>query len=253
MPYLVAGHKPVKMKNHNVILGTVAASLLSAMNRKIAIVGILAASIAAADATSTTVNAVGTINGNGQTVIAATGNSLSVTTFSNNIITAFANNTGGVWNFESYFSLVSGDTITLSYGTAQSSSLVLTLSCTTGNGINQGVPGGSEPISGTGMMGLSGSDTKVFTPNKPLSAIGIFNGNRSDSSRTCSLTVTFMDNTTASTSGANGGGCYFHELSAIGTNYIKSFSVSQNNLIRYDDMAFIVPRACGVRRRQIYQ
>ena len=93
------------------------------------------------------------------------------------------------------------------------------------------------------MMGLSGSDTKVFTPNKPLSAIGIFNGNRSDSSRTCSLTVTFMDNTTASTSGANGGGCYFHELSAIGTNYIKSFSVSQNNLIRYDDMAFIVAPA----------
>ena len=202
------------------------------------LVGILAASIAAADATATTVNTVGSINGNNQTVVAATGNSLSVTVFSNNIITAFANNTGGVWNFESYFSVNVGETITLNYGAAQSSSLVLTLS--SGNNIAQTSASG-EPTSGSYLMALNNdTSTRVYTPSKPLLAVAIFNSNRGDSSRTCALTVTYMDNTTATTSGANGGAWYFHELSATGTNYIKSFAISQNNYMRYDDMAFIV-------------
>jgi len=219
---------------------TVAARLLSAMSCKIAIVSILAASIAAADATSTTVNTVGTINGNGRTVLAATGNSLSVTTFSNDIATAFANNTGGVWNFESSFSVNVGETITLNYGATLSRSLVLTL--TSGNNIaNQGNAG--EAVSGGNVLALSGSTAaRVFTPDQPLSAVAIFNTDRNDGSRVPVLTVTFEDNTTASTAGANANDVYFHELSATGANYIKSFSISQNNYMRYDDMAFIVAR-----------
>ncbi len=81
------------MKKLLAITSAIAGRLLSAMNQKIAIVGILAASIAAADATSFTTSAVGTINGNGKTVFAATGNSLSVTTFSNDIVTPSRQNT----------------------------------------------------------------------------------------------------------------------------------------------------------------
>ncbi|MEO7101136.1 MAG: hypothetical protein ABI162_17410 [Luteolibacter sp.] len=54
------------------------------------------------------------------------------------------------------------------------------------------------------------------------------------------LTVTYQDDATASTSGANAGAVYFHGLSATGSNYIKSFSISQNNFMRYDDLGFIV-------------
>ena len=225
------------MKKLLAITSAITARLLSAVNHKIAVVGMLAASIAAADGASTTVNTVGTINGNGRTVLAATGNSLNVTTFSNDIATAFANNTGGVWNFESSFSVNVGETITLNFGATLSSSVVLTL--TSGNNIaNQSISG--EAVSGSNLEALSGSAaTRVYTPDKPLRAVAIFNSNRGDGSRTCALTVTFMDDTTASTSGANGGACYFHELSATGTNYIKSFAISQSNFIRYDDMAFI--------------
>jgi len=214
-----------------------AARLLSAVSHKIAIVGILAASIAAADAASTTVTTVGTINGNNKTVLAATGNSLSYATFSNSIATAFASDCGGVWNFESSFSVNVGETITLNYGTTQSRSLVLTL--TSGGNIANQSPSG-EATSGVNVEALSGnSSPRVYTPDKPLSAVAIFNSNRGDSSRIPVLTATFMDGTTASTSGANAAAVYFHELSATGTNYITSFSISQNNFVRYDDLAFI--------------
>jgi len=49
------------------------------MNHKIAIVGMLAASIAAASAANFTTGTVGTINGNNKTILEATGNSLTET------------------------------------------------------------------------------------------------------------------------------------------------------------------------------
>ena len=67
----------------------------------------------------------------------------------------------------------------------------------------------------------------------------MFNLNRGDSSRTAVLKVTFLDNTTASTSGRNGGAVYFHELSANRTNPIVKFTIQNSNLNRYDDVAFI--------------
>ena len=83
---------------------------------------------------------------------------------------------------------------------------------------------------------LFGRQTLPKHPQFPFSDALL---NRGDSSRTAVLKVTFLDNTTASTSGANGGGVYFHELSATGNNYIKSFTISNSNLNRYDDLAFI--------------
>lgn len=227
------------MKKPLAITSAIAARLLSAVNHKIAIVGILAASIAAASATSFSTSAVGTINGNNVAFTAATGNSNSYTLFTNNLASAFAANAGGVWNFDgSSWSLNSGETVTLSYGVAQSSNLVLTFFTGNTDAISQGNP--SSPTSGTTELTENGGSTdRVFTPSKPLLAVSMFNLNRGDSSRTAVLKVTFLDNTTASTSGGNGGAVYFHELSANRTNPIVKFTIQNSNLNRYDDVAFI--------------
>jgi len=218
------------------ITSAIAVRLLSPVNHKIAIIGMLAASIAAADATSFTTSTVGTVNGNNKTINNATGDSSSYATFTNDLATAFANDCGGVWNFESSFSVNNGETITLNYGTTHSRSLVLTLSGS--NIANQGNSG--EAVSGGNVLAISvDTNPRVYTPNKPLKKVAVFNTNRGDSGRVPVLTVTFMDNTTSNTSGANAGAVYFHELSATGTNYIVSFSISQNNYVRYDDIAFI--------------
>jgi hypothetical protein len=205
--------------------------------------GLLAASIAAAPAASITVDTAGTINGNARTILEATGNSLDVATCTSNIATAFATDTGGVWDFNGASFGASGgvnvgETITLNYGTSLAKSLVLTLN--SGNSINQGnVPG--EATSGSFVLGFGGdASTRVFTPSKGLLTVGIFNTNRGDASRIPVLTVTYQDDTTASTSGANAGAVYFHGLSGTEANPIKSFSISQNNFVRYDDLAFIV-------------
>ena len=205
----------------------------------LALVGILAASIDSAPAASIIVDAVGTVNENGRTILEATGNSMDSTTFASVITSAYANDTGGVWNFDgANFGVNVGETITLNYGASLANSVVLGLSGT--NGINQGNIVG-EATSGSFELGLGGdASTRVFTLSTLMSTIGIFNLDRNDASRTSVLSVTFLDDTTASTSGANGDNTYFHILSATGTNYIKSFSLTQNNFIRYDDLGFVV-------------
>ena len=204
--------------------------------------GILAASIAAAPAASITVNAVGTFNGNARTVLEATGNSLDVATCASNVATAFANDTGGVWDFDgAAFGVIPGETITLNYGTSPGNSLVLTYSSAGGGfGIDQGANPG-EATSGSTLMGLQGDPaTRVFTPNKPLLTVGIFNTDRNDAGRVPMLTVTYQDTSTASTSGANADNVHFHGLTGTLANPIVSFSISQNNFVRYDDLAFVV-------------
>ena len=184
----------------------------------------------------------GTLNGNNKTILAATGNSVTSATFASNIATAFANNTGGVWNFDgASFNVVSGQIVTLKYGTSLTNSLVLALTeGTGGNGINQTTATG-EPTSGGFTLGLGGNGaTRTFTPDKPLLAVGIFNTDRNDATRIPVLTVTYQDNTTASTSGANADNVYFHGLSGTVANPIVRFAISQNNFVRYDDLGFIV-------------
>lgn len=214
------------------------------MNTRIAIAGFLAASIAAAPAASILENTVGVINTNNKSpILEAAGNSLNVTSFASNIATAFASNTGGVWNFDGANFLVNvGETITLNYGTSAANAEVLTLS--SGNNINQANTGTTEGTSGGpagSMLGLGGdASTRTFTLSTPLLTLGIFNTDRNDASRTSSLTVTFLDNSTASTSGTNADDYYFHGLSGTAENPIVSFSLSQSNFVRYDDLGFVV-------------
>ena len=228
------------MKTPLAITSAIAARLRSAVNHKIAIVGILAASIAGASATSFSTAAVGTVNGNNLAFTAATGHSNTFTAFTNNLANAFATNSGGVWNFDgSSWSLSSGETVTLSYGAAQTNNLVLTFFTGNADAISQGNP--SSATSGTTELTENGGSTdRVFTPSKPLKAVSLFNLSRGDASRTAILTVTYLDNTTATTSGGNGGAVFFHELEANPTNPIVKFAIKNSNLNRYDDMGFII-------------
>ncbi|HSH92997.1 MAG TPA: PEP-CTERM sorting domain-containing protein, partial [Roseimicrobium sp.] len=74
-------------------------------------------------------------------------------------------------------------------------------------------------------------------------SIGFFSLDRNNTDRAASMTVTFLDNTTLTTSAPDADNTYFLGLSATGTNYIKSFSISQANFIRYDDFGFITASA----------
>jgi hypothetical protein len=211
---------------------------LKIMKSILPIAGIFAASIAAAGAANYTTGTVGTINGNGKTIIEATGNSLTATAFASDIATAFANNTGGVWNFDgAAFAVENGETITLSYGVSQANSVVMTLS--SGLGINQSANGG-EATSGGFVMGLAGdASTRTFTLDTPLLALGIFNTDRNDAGRLPVLTVNYLSGPSASTSGANADNTYFHGLSGTLANPIVSFSISQNAFVRFDDLGFV--------------
>ena len=194
-----------------------------------------------APAASILVNTVGTINGNGKTIFEATGSTVTSTNFASDIATAFANDTGGVWDFEgSAFSVLDGETVTLKYGTSLANSLVLTVNNGGGFDINQAnVP--TEATSGSFGLGFGGgANTRTFTLSKGLLELGIFNTDRNDGSRLPVLTVTFQDTTTASTSGANANDVYFHGFKTTAANPIVSFAISQNNFVRYDDLGFVV-------------
>jgi hypothetical protein len=220
-----------------------------AMNTKIAVVGILAASIAPAGATALVDSTVGGINGNGKTLIENTGNTVTSTTFASDIAAAFSGNTGGVWNFDTgNFGVASGETVTLTYGTSQLNSLVLSLTeGAGGGGINQGSDAGNA-TSGSTFMGLGGvgTATRTFTLSTPLLELGLISINRFDGGRTGSLSVTFLDTTTldtttASTSAAPGNDWYFHGFKTTSDNPIVSFSLVQTGgAMRYDDLGFIV-------------
>lgn len=201
--------------------------------------GILAASIATASAASITVDTVGTLNGNNRVITDASGSTVTSTTFIADIAIAYANNTGGVMNFEANPMFVqNADTITLNYGVALTNSLVLTYGGA--NAIDSGINAG-EATSGERVMGLSGgADTRTFTPSIGLLELGIFSLDRNDAGRLPVLTVTFQDNTTASTSGAHADDTFFHGFKTTADNPIVSFTLSQNNFVRYDDLGFVV-------------
>jgi hypothetical protein len=195
----------------------------------------------AVNAASIVVDTVGVINPNTQSINEATGNSQTVGAFATSLTTAFANNEGGVWDMESagFVEVSVGETITLNLGQSLSRQLVLTLS---GAGdINTPTQTG-EATSGDRVLGLAfPNGTRTFTPNTGILTVGIFNTDRGAVGRNPVLSVTYLDETTASTSGADADDTYFHSLSGTVENPIVSFSLQQDNFVRWDDMAIIIP------------
>ena len=200
-----------------------------------------------------TTNTVGTVNGNTRTLnddtvatnTSTTGVIVTSTTFASDIATAFTGNTGGVWNFDTAsFNVANNETVTLSYGTSQASSLVLTMTEAGAGvgGINQGTDA-TTAASGSSFMGLggTGSSTRTFTLNTPLLELGLISLNRNDGTRFGSLTVTFQDNTSASTTSVAGTAYYFHGFKTTADNPIVSFTLTQTGgAMRYDDLGFVV-------------
>lgn len=199
----------------------------------------LALSAAVSSAASIEVDAVGVINTNGLPVLEATGNSTDATTFATTIATAFGNNSGGVWNGDGAdFDVLSGETISINYGASLTEQLVLTLGGTA-EGLDQSL-NPTEATSGETTLGIRlVNGIRTFTPDIPLLTVAIFNTDRNDAGRIPTLQVTYLDTSTASTSGANADDTYFHALSGTAANPIVSFSLDQNNYVRYDDLAFV--------------
>ena len=206
----------------------------------VAVIASLMMSSSSASAASINVNNVGTINGNARTILEAGGSTVNSTTFASDIATAFANNTGGVWDFEgTAFNVLDGETVTLKYGTSLANSLALTVNNGGAADIDQSNNPG-EATSGSFVLGFAGgANTRTFTSSAGLLELGIFNTDRNGADRLPVLTVTFLDNTTASTSGANADNWYFHGFKTTAANPIMSFAISQNNFVRYDDLGFV--------------
>jgi hypothetical protein len=192
----------------------------------------------AVNAASITVDTVGLINPNNLVINEATGNSQTVGAFATSLTTAFTNNEGGVWNMESVFAVSNNETITLNLGQSLSRQLVLTLS---GSEINSNSTD-PQATSGERVVGMNfNNNIRTFTPNTGLLTVGIFSLDRNAATRIPFLSVVYLDETTANTSGANADDTFFHSLSGTVENPIVSFSLQQNNFVRWDDMAFMVP------------
>lgn len=240
------------MKTSNLlqIAPTIATGWLSAMSRRIATIGILAASIAAASAGSFTTYCTNVVNPNGVAITDATGNMISYATFSSSVAQASTTNYAGVWDMEvpSGWNLHNNDVVTFT----NSSGTILTLTHQTptlnDDYVNQqtgNTTGGGVPSSGTIVMGGNNgsvTDPRSFIPSKPLVAVGVIQANRNDASRLGYLTVQYLDGTTNSTTAMPGNTENFHGLTADPTNPIVMFTVMNggSSPTRWDDIAFIV-------------
>lgn len=233
---------------------TIAAGWLSCLSRNITITGILVGSLAAASAGDFTTYTTNVVNPNGVVVTDATGNMISLTTFSNSVAQAWATDSGGVWDMEapSGWAIANNDIATFTYGPAQTNSLTLTGVAVGTDFVNQNA-GNANPSNGAGvpssgtqiMAGQNGNttDPRSFKPSKPLVAVGVIQVNRNDPSRLGYLTVQYLDGTTASTTAMPANTENFHGLTANPNNPIVLFTLmngSSGGPSRWDDLGFIV-------------
>jgi hypothetical protein len=225
------------MKNHNLILGAVAFTVL----------GVAANSFAQ--------STVGVLDPNlhGQTLQDSpnnVGNANFVTeaAMSSVVATAFANNTGGVMNFDNASGWpvnTSQTSWTVSYGVSGTQSLIFARN---DSGLQMGSTSGSgtTDVSGGQYLGFGGSAPETLTFSQGLTYWGATELNR-NASRTVTLSFTLADNSvitysaqTQDPSGNNTGALNFYGFQASAADPIKSVTVNANGLVRWDDMAFVV-------------
>jgi len=211
----------------------------------IATLGLAAASVTTASAANIAISGAsitGTLNANATPFTENTGNTITEVAMASAVLSAYASDTGGVWNFDTAFAAAaSGDAFSLTYGASQNKTLLLTLT-DTGGGLSQG---NGNPVfaSGAFFLASGGSVTShTLTPDQYLQSVGIFELNRFDVGRTFTISATFLDNTTLTTGTGTGDTTYWNGFTATGTNYIKSFTItmSGSGLTRFDDLAFVV-------------
>jgi hypothetical protein len=169
---------------------------------------------------------------------------------SNLITTAFANDTGGVINWDTANGWVAGAnalSFTVSYGTSQSQSLTLTRADGGGPntfGANNNTP--TATTSGDMYLGFQNSSSPVtLTFDKGLSAWGITEINRF-ASRDVTFSFTLADTSVISynlqnqdPTGLNTGPLNWYGFQASDANPLVKVSFVANGFVRFDDMAFI--------------
>lgn len=162
--------------------------------------------------------------------------------------TAFANDTGGVVNFDTANGWVAGNmtSATVSYGTSQSQ--LLTFSRTdSANNFGPTSGGGTTQTSGDLYLGFGGSGSPItLSFSQGLSAWGITELDRF-ASRDVTLSFTLADTSVITyalqnqdPSGNNTGALNWYGIQVNNANPITSVTITANGFTRYDDMAFVV-------------
>ena len=227
------------------------------MNTKTVIVG-CAAALVLTSTSFAQITTVGVLdpNPNGQTIQnspANMGNANFVTlsTMSSLMTTAFANNTGGVMNFDNINGWPANGaalSYTISYGTSGSQSLIFGRN-DGGGGNTMGSTSGSgttDVSSGQYLAFQSSGSPITLTFSQGLVDWGVTQLNR-NSSRDVTLSFTLADSSVINyalqnqdPSGNNTGALNFYGFQTSAANPLMSVTITANGFTRYDDMAFIV-------------
>jgi hypothetical protein len=163
--------------------------------------------------------------------------------------TAFANNTGGVMNFDNvngWPANTAQTSFTVNYGTSGSQSLIFGRN-DGGNPMNSTSGGGTTDVSNGQYLGFNNSGSPVtLTFSQGLVEWGATQLNR-NSSRDVTLSFTLADNSVITyalqnqdPSGNNTGALNFYGFQASAANPLTSVTITANGFTRWDDMAFIV-------------
>jgi hypothetical protein len=172
----------------------------------------------------------------------AGGSSLTLAETKALVASAWAADTGAVWNMDiakagewdsgRYYDFA------LLYGAAQNKTLTLTMSSVHyENHLSMGSATYAK-ISGAFMASGANLD-RVWDVSEPLSMIAISQMFR-DTSRSFRLMATLQDNTTIATTSTTAGVDTLHVLTATADNPIVSFTFDNTNYNGYDDLAFVV-------------
>lgn len=170
----------------------------------------------------------------------AAGNSQTLPAFSSAIVSAYANDLGGVIDFNGTGTLAVGDTLTSTFGVNNTQSLVLTNTHTPGASYQWGSTSTSRTaISGAAgeFLGLTGgfgtwNNFAFALSGQQVNSLGLTMLSRSGNATTsASLTVTFDDASTAVRSpvtiaNSNAGGDTFFQVDAASGRYITSFKLT---------------------------
>lgn len=165
--------------------------------------------------------------------------------------TAFANDTGGVINFDSangWVGNVNASSFAVTYGTSQTNTL--TLSRTDGGGTNTFGPSsgaGTTQTSGDLYVGFQNSGSPIeFTFSQGLSAWGITQLNRF-ASRDVTMSFTLADSTVINyatqnqdPNNDNTGALNWYGFQASNANPLTKVTITSNGFVRYDDLAVVV-------------
>jgi hypothetical protein len=167
------------------------------------------------------------------------------------VANAFANNTGGVIDWEGNNGWIANNNLvsqTVSYGTAQAQQLTITRIDTNPAALFGATTlGGTPTTSGTNYLGFAGpSSPVVLNFSKGLTTWGMTELNRS-ASRTVTFSFTLFNGTvinyapeTQDPLGNNTAANNWFGISVNSLNPITQVSFTANGFVRFDDMAFIV-------------